>query len=87
VAAPPPPAPAPLSPDQLSRRAEIEAQIARDQEALKDLISRAEVEGDEPLRSSPELREIASRLPALQAELRDLETSGAPQEGRAAATP
>jgi hypothetical protein len=82
-----PPNAAPLSPGQLSRRAELEAQIARDEETLKDLISRAEAEGDEPLQSSPELREVAARLPALQAELRALEGSGAPQEGRAAATP
>jgi hypothetical protein len=75
------------TPGQLSRRAELEAQIARDEETLKDLISRAEAEGDEPLQSSPELREVAARLPALQAELRALEGSGAPQEGRAAATP
>jgi hypothetical protein len=82
-----PPNAAPLSPGQLSRRAELEAQIARDEETLKDLISRAEAEGDEPLQSSPELREVAARLPALQAELRALEGSEAQQEGRAAATP
>jgi hypothetical protein len=76
----PPPPPRPLSDAEKARRAELEEQIAADQEALKELLSRQPTEGGAPLRDSPELREIARRLPALQAELRALE--GVP-EGRA----
>jgi hypothetical protein len=66
-------APRPLSDAERARRAQLEEQIAADQEALKALISRGATEGDDPLRESPELREIARRLPALQAELRALD--------------
>jgi hypothetical protein len=81
----PPPAPRPLSDAERARRAELEAQIAADQEALKELISRKTAEGDEPLRESSELHEIARRLPALQAELRALE--GRPERRRERAAP
>lgn len=55
----------------LERRiAELEAQIARDEEALKILIS--DSEAAPALRSSRELAEIAARLPERQAELRAL---------------
>jgi hypothetical protein len=55
----------------LERRiAELETQIARDEEALKVLIS--DPEAAPHLRSSQELAEIAARLPERQAELRAL---------------
>jgi len=69
VAPEPAPPPPPLSPEQRSRRAELETLIARDEERLKDLVSQ-----DAPdLEDSEELRAVARRLPALQAELRALE--------------
>ena len=52
------------------RIAELEAQIARDEEALKALIS--DPEAGPALRSSQELADIATRLPERQAELRAL---------------
>jgi hypothetical protein len=71
--APPAPEP-PLSPDGEARRAELAAAIERDEEALKQHVS----SGDAPsIVASPELREIAERLPALQAELRALEAQSA----------
>jgi hypothetical protein len=83
----PPPAPRPLSDAQRARRAQLEAQIAADEEALKELIGRKSTEGDEPLRESPELREIARRLPALQAELRALDGAQERRGERAAPEP
>jgi hypothetical protein len=65
----------PVTPElaELDRRiAMIEAQVVSDQEALKSLIS----DPNAPeLRTSPELREISERLPALQAELESLRRS------------
>jgi hypothetical protein len=59
------------TPAQLDARiAELRASIARDEQALQALIS---AERDSPLRDSPELRELARRLPADQAELAALE--------------
>lgn len=55
-----------------ARIAELEAAIARDERALKDLISEAPMDGGDALVDSPELREIARRLPALQEDLRAL---------------
>jgi hypothetical protein len=49
---------------------ELEARIAADEEALKQLISAPGEEADVTV--SPELREIAARLPRLQAELASL---------------
>ena len=83
----PPPAPRPLSEAERARRAQLEEQIAADQEALKELISRESTEGDDPLRESPELREIARRLPALQTELRALEGVPERRGGRTATQP
>ncbi len=74
----PPPVPRPLSDTERARHAQLEEQIAADQETLKELISRESTQGEAPLRESPELREIARRLPALQAELRALE--GVPEQ-------
>ena len=77
-ASPPPVAapvePQPLSPDREARRAELAAAIARDEEALKVHVSS---KTDASLVASPELRAIAERLPALQAELRALEAQSA----------
>ena len=81
----PPPAPRPLSDAEQARRAQLEEEIATAQEALKELIAREAVEGDDPLRESPELREIARRLPALQAELRALD--GVPERRGERAAP
>jgi len=69
-----PVAPQPLSPDREARRAELAAAIARDEEALKAHVSSG---ADASIVASPELREIAERLPALQAELRALEAQSA----------
>jgi hypothetical protein len=49
---------------------ELEARIAADEEALKQLIGAPGEEADVTV--SPELREIAARLPRLQAELASL---------------
>jgi hypothetical protein len=70
-----PPAPArPLSPDAEARRAELVAAIARDEEALKEHVSSGQ---DASIVTNPQLREIAERLPALQAELRALDAQSA----------
>jgi hypothetical protein len=63
-----------LTPEQQARREELLALIAKDEEALKALIS----SDDGQLESSVELREIAQRLPALQAELKALDAGGEP---------
>jgi hypothetical protein len=75
-------APAPSFAER-SRRAEIAARIAADEEALKQLISNP----DAPPPDSAELREIARRLPALQAELRALDEAQARRERRPAPRP
>jgi hypothetical protein len=49
---------------------ELQARIAADEEALKGMISGPEAPG--PVEVPPELREIAERLPRLQAELASL---------------
>jgi chromosome segregation ATPase len=64
----------PLDGAQRERRAALTAQIERDETALKDLISSGETRAGQP---SDELREIAERLPQLQAELRELERGAA----------
>lgn len=74
AASPPAPAGAPIPPEADARRAELVAAIARDEEALEAHVS--SVAGG-PLAASAELREIAERLPALQAELRALEAQTA----------
>ena len=71
AAAPREPAALELSPAEArTRRNEVEAQIAADEDRLKQLISTS---ATEDIESSPELHEIARRLPKLQAELRQLE--------------
>ncbi len=64
------PAPAASTSDPERRRAELQQMIDRDRDTLKALISNADATDIE---DSPELREIARRLPRLQAELRALE--------------
>lgn len=75
-AAPPPPSedgaqrPRPPSPEPTARIEALEAAIARDEAAIKAMISDpARVPG---LREDPELLAIADRLPRLQAELAEL---------------
>ena len=58
--------------DPEPRIRELEASIAREQEALRALIGAGPREGEDPLHTSPEIRAIAQRLPALQGELRRL---------------
>ncbi len=51
----------------------LEMEVGADEEAIKEMISEPFGEGgDEVLIYTPELREIAERLPALQSELIDL---------------
>ena len=76
----------PIDPnDPLAARiAELTASVAADEETLKALISDPKVA--DRLRSSPELRAVAERLPRLQAELDQLRAERAARdgEGRAA---
>ena len=78
--APPPtaPAPGPLTAEQVSRRDELEELIARDEEILKELLSDTSLDAA-GFEENPELREIALRLPALQAELRTLKEGWVPE--------
>ncbi len=52
--------------------AAVEAEIAQQEELLKALISDATRVAEKPLADEPEFREVARRLPALQADLRAL---------------
>jgi len=56
---------------------DIQRQIERDREVLRDIVSR---EGGTPLddRDAPQLREIAERLPRLQSELDALQSEPSP---------
>jgi hypothetical protein len=56
-----------------ARIAELERQIAGDEESLKALLSEVPAPGAPELATRPEFREIALRLPKLQAELRTLQ--------------
>jgi hypothetical protein len=67
------------SSDLGARIRELEAQIAEDEETLKQLISAAGADADTEV--SPELREIAARLPQLQAELASLRQRRARTDG------
>jgi hypothetical protein len=74
-------APPPLPPSgagDTAREQQLAAAIAADQEALKALIAAQAAPGEAPLADSAELREIAQRLPRLQAELRALRERRAP---------
>ena len=82
---PAPPGPLPGAPpvdpaDPLAVRiAELAAHVAADEETLKALISDPKVA--DRLRSSPELRAVAERLPRLQAELEQLRAERAARDG------
>jgi hypothetical protein len=56
-----------------ARISALERQIASDQESLKTLLSEIPAPGAPDLADRPEFREIALRLPKLQAELRTLQ--------------
>ena len=65
--------PAPTSADERDARIrELEAAIAKEEEALRVLISAGPTEGGDPLITSDEMRGIANRLPVLQDEIRGL---------------
>jgi len=66
-----PAAPAPAAKQPADPVAQLESLIARDKETLKDLISLGRPTGED-LAANPRLREIAERLPRLQAQLRAL---------------
>ena len=63
-------------------RAELEAAVERDRETLRAWLSRPGDARDDEAHWSDgeELREIAARLPALEARLRALESAAAPTE-------
>lgn len=68
---------------------ELEAQIARDEERIKELLSRPREQAQPPGEggeaapvAGPELREVAMRLPRLQEELRELRERRAQLEAR-----
>jgi hypothetical protein len=66
---------------ETDREQQLAAAIAADEEALKALISAPTADGAPTLADSPELREIARRLPELQAELSALRERRAPPAG------
>ena len=55
-----------------SRSAELEILVAKDEEAIKDMISAPQAGDYDELIDSEELREIGARLPVLQGELAEL---------------
>jgi hypothetical protein len=59
-------------PELDDRIAELEVLVARDEETIKQMVSAPPSEGYDELIHSPELREIAARLPVLQGELEEL---------------
>ena len=75
------PAPSGAAPGDSAREQQLAAAIAADEEALKALISAPIGEGQPPLADSAQLREIARRLPELQAELSALRERRAPPAG------
>jgi hypothetical protein len=76
---PGPPNARPLPPDdpRAAEVAALEAQIARDRETLRQMISTPRWDSSE-LAKDPQIREIADRLPRLQAELEALRREPAP---------
>lgn len=76
---PGPPTTNAISPDdpRASEVAQLEAQIASDREKLRQMISTKRWDSAE-LASDPEIREIADRLPRLQAQLAALQAEPAP---------
>ncbi len=61
-----------------ARIAAIEQEIARDEASLQNLLSEPTPEGGVQLADRPEFREIATRLPKLQADLRALQDQRTP---------
>jgi hypothetical protein len=59
-------------PELDARIAELEVLVAKDEEAIKEMISRPQIGGHDGLIDSEELREIGARLPVLQGELAEL---------------
>jgi hypothetical protein len=59
-------------PELDARIAELEILVAKDEEAIKVMISTPQVGNHDPLIDSEELREIGARLPVLQGELAEL---------------
>ncbi len=59
-------------PELDTRIAELETLVAQDEETIKQMISTPQTAGDDDLIHSQALREIAARLPVLQAELAEL---------------
>jgi len=76
----PEPHPAPDTGDA-AREQQLAAAIADDEEALKAMISAPIVDGEAPIADSAQLREIARRLPELQAELSALRERRTPPAG------
>jgi hypothetical protein len=76
----PPPPPLPVA-DAAAREQQLAAAIAADQEALKGLLAATPAPGEKALSDSPQLREIAHRLPELQAELAALRERQKPPAG------
>jgi hypothetical protein len=81
ASAPPSAPPSSPAPGDDAREQELTAAIAADEAALKELISAPIAPGDPPLSDSAQLREIARRLPELQAELSALRERRAPPAG------
>jgi len=59
-------------PELDERIAELEALVAQDEEAIKEMISKPKSGDSDELIESKELREIGARLPVLQGELAEL---------------
>lgn len=75
--------PAPGAAGELDARiAELERQIVQDEESLEALLSDASLHGGTPLPERGDFREIAHRLPKLQADLRALRDERARLESR-----
>lgn len=70
-----------VDPDLEAQIEALEREIARDQERLKELISAPPEALEAPLPELPAFREIAKRLPRLQANLRLLRRQRAPAAG------
>jgi hypothetical protein len=73
-------APQPAAADA-TREQQLSAAIAADQETLKTLLAAPPIPGETASVDSPQLREIARRLPELQAELRALRERQTPPAG------
>jgi hypothetical protein len=61
-------------PELDTRIAELELLVAKDEEAIKDMISTPQIGDYDELIDSEELREIGARLPVLQGELAELKS-------------